>query len=393
MAETVRPSTIDMMPVRSRVSWGAIAAGAMVAVAVYFLLTLLGIAVGLEVSASRSDVNLGAGAALWSILTLLLAMFLGGWATSRLAVGETKLEAVLYGVILWGVLFIGMFWLFGIGVRIGFGAMMGMASGATSMAAEDGRSGARRTPASWNNCAALQQELQRPEVRRGPQEAGRRGGRRQEGPAKVNERVETLRNDPAALPSELSNDPDVQQAGEELRRGRRRPCGTRCSGSSSRWRRSSSARSSARATSPSRSPSWASAASPPSGPDARRREPLTRGRAFGARPRPRLEVPTSLPRPTSPFAGVRPVASKQKSFSIDHPIVITFLIFAIIGFMSLAAEVLKPLALSVLLSFALAPLVAVPGASRRAQGRRGLPDGGPLPGGARRGHATRSTSS
>ena len=30
---------------------------------------------------------------------------------SRLAVGESKLEAVLYGLILWGVLFIGMVWL------------------------------------------------------------------------------------------------------------------------------------------------------------------------------------------------------------------------------------------------------------------------------------------
>ena len=37
--------------------------------------------------------------------------------------------------------------------------------------------------------------------------------------SKVNEQVETLRNDPAALPSELSNDPDVQQAGEQIRRG------------------------------------------------------------------------------------------------------------------------------------------------------------------------------
>ena len=60
------------------------------------------------------------------------------------------------------------------------------------------------------------------------------------------------------------------------------------------------------------------------------------------------------------------MASKQKSFSLDHPIVITFLIFAIIGFMSLAAEVLKPLALSVLLSFALAPLC-------RFLERRGVP--------------------
>ncbi len=44
-------------------------------------------------------------------------MFFGGWATSRLAVGETKLEAVLYGVILWGVLFVGMLWLVSAGVR------------------------------------------------------------------------------------------------------------------------------------------------------------------------------------------------------------------------------------------------------------------------------------
>lgn len=47
---------------------------------------------------------------------------------------------------------------------------------------------------------------------------------------------------------------------------------------------------------------------------------------------------------------------KRKAFSMDHPVVITFLIFTVIGFMSFAAEVLKPLALAVLLSFALAPV-------------------------------------
>ena len=49
------------------------------------------------------------------------------------------------------------------------------------------------------------------------------------------------------------------------------------------------------------------------------------------------------------------VASQRKS-PMDHPVVVTFLILAIIAAMSLAAEVLKPLALAVLLSFALAPL-------------------------------------
>ncbi len=223
MAETVRPSTIDMMPVRSRVSWGAIAAGAMVSVAVYFLLTLLGIAVGLEVSASRNDVNLGAGAAFWSILTLLLAMFLGGWATSRLAVGETKLEAILYGVILWGVLFIGMFWLFGVGVRIGFGAMMGMASGATSMAAENGQSGGE------SNAGVMAQLAQRynsnfsdPKFVEDLKKLGVDEKVAKDVQAEVNKRVETLRNDPAALPGQLSNDPDVQQAGQDIKQGTRK---------------------------------------------------------------------------------------------------------------------------------------------------------------------------
>src|SRR3954466_4109012 len=58
--------------------------------------------------------------------------------------------------------------------------------------------------------------------------------------------------------------------------------------------------------------------------------------------------------------------ASRKAVGLDHPVVTTFLIFAVIGFMSLASEVLKPLALSVLLSFALAPLASF-------LERRGLP--------------------
>ncbi len=50
------------------------------------------------------------------------------------------------------------------------------------------------------------------------------------------------------------------------------------------------------------------------------------------------------------------MAAHRKASPMDHPVAITFLIFAIIGFMYLAAEVLKPLALAILLSFALVPI-------------------------------------
>jgi hypothetical protein len=132
MANVAEPRVTDVLAVRSRVSWGAIAAGAMVALAIYVLLILLGVAVGFEVAVRGSDVSLGTPAAIYTLVALLLAMFFGGWATSRLAVGESKLEAVLFGVILWGVLFVGMIWLVSAGISAGFGAMLGLASGVYS---------------------------------------------------------------------------------------------------------------------------------------------------------------------------------------------------------------------------------------------------------------------
>src|SRR3954452_14882398 len=137
MADASRPSATDLLAVKSRVSWGAIAAGAMIALTIYVVLALLGVALGIEVAVRGPNEYLGAGTAIYSILTLLLAMFFGGWATSRLAVGESKLEAVLYGLILWGTLFLGMVWLLSAGIRAGFGGMVGLASGA--YASDEGR--------------------------------------------------------------------------------------------------------------------------------------------------------------------------------------------------------------------------------------------------------------
>lgn len=122
----------DLLAVRSRVSWGAIAAGAMVSLAIFVLFTVLGVALSVEVAVRGTEVDLGAGAAIYSILTLVLAMFFGGWTTSRLAVGESKLEAILYGIILWGLLFAGLLWLASTGVRTGFSAIVGVTTGAYS---------------------------------------------------------------------------------------------------------------------------------------------------------------------------------------------------------------------------------------------------------------------
>jgi len=101
----------------------------MVALTIYVLLAVLGVALGIEAAVRGAGDELGAGTAIYTIVSLLLAMFFGGWTTSRMAVGENRTEAVLYGLILWGVLFLGMIWLLSAGIRTGFGAVVGAASG------------------------------------------------------------------------------------------------------------------------------------------------------------------------------------------------------------------------------------------------------------------------
>jgi hypothetical protein len=138
----------DLLPVRSRISWGAIFAGAVMALAAYLVLTLLGSAIGLTVSDDVRSGTLGVGAAIWAILSTGVALFLGGWVTSQTTVGENKREAVVHGVIMWGVVLGMMLWLVSTGLRAGFNAMWGVASftntAARNTTTDDWEAAARR---------------------------------------------------------------------------------------------------------------------------------------------------------------------------------------------------------------------------------------------------------
>ncbi len=59
------------------------------------------------------------------------------------------------------------------------------------------------------------------------------------------------------------------------------------------------------------------------------------------------------------FEEIHVTGPRRKASVMSHPVVVTFLVMAIITAMSLAAEVLKPLALSILLAFALTPFAVM----------------------------------
>jgi hypothetical protein len=110
-AEAGRGVTLAATPYqgnRSRISWGAVIAGAVVAVATSLLLSLLGAAIGAGsinvLNASSSELtSYGTGAAIWQAINFVLSMAFGGYVASRLSGTHSHLDGELHGVTVWGL--------------------------------------------------------------------------------------------------------------------------------------------------------------------------------------------------------------------------------------------------------------------------------------------------
>jgi hypothetical protein len=123
----------DVIAVHSRVSWGAITAGSVIALALYFLLTLLGGAIGFSLKDYSSAESLGKMSAIWAIAVTAVCLYMGGFIASQLTTGENRMEAMVYGLLVWAVVFAMLVWLMATGVRAGFNAMLGVATAGTAM--------------------------------------------------------------------------------------------------------------------------------------------------------------------------------------------------------------------------------------------------------------------
>jgi hypothetical protein len=90
--------------------------------AIYALLMSLGVAVGMSVSDEVDTSTLGASAGVWGFISLLIALFAGGWVTTQVTTGESRTEAILYGVVLWATTSVLLLWLATNGARAGIDA-------------------------------------------------------------------------------------------------------------------------------------------------------------------------------------------------------------------------------------------------------------------------------
>ena len=91
-----------------RVSWSALFGGVVLALAIQLVLSLLGAGIGLSTvnvaaSSTPSATSFGFGAGLWWVISSCIALFAGGYAAAWLAGSELRFDAMMHGLVTWGI--------------------------------------------------------------------------------------------------------------------------------------------------------------------------------------------------------------------------------------------------------------------------------------------------
>ncbi|SCZ57863.1 hypothetical protein SAMN03097708_01527 [Thiohalomonas denitrificans] len=107
----------------SYLRWGAVFAGTIVGLSVFLLLALLGVAAGLTVVGAEQP-DLGAvppmtGA--WTVISMLIAVWLGGNVAGRLSGLARRSDGVLHGFVVWATVTLLLAWLMSTAMGAVFG--------------------------------------------------------------------------------------------------------------------------------------------------------------------------------------------------------------------------------------------------------------------------------
>ena len=114
--------TLAIADNKDTIRWGPILGGLLVAIATQLILSALGAAIGLTVGASGTGAGaVGIGVGIWTIISFLIALFLGSWVAAAGAGPMNKKTAMLHGLILWATTLALSAWLLASGVSGAFG--------------------------------------------------------------------------------------------------------------------------------------------------------------------------------------------------------------------------------------------------------------------------------
>lgn len=147
------PIVNQVVEYHDRVRWGPIFSGLVVALATQLILSALGAAIGSTFlsgsGAPRSNASgVGSAVGIWSIISLLISLFIGSWVAARACGPMNRNTALLNGAILWATTLALSSWLIANGVSGAFGIAASNAGEVISQVRQQGGANVpRNTPA------------------------------------------------------------------------------------------------------------------------------------------------------------------------------------------------------------------------------------------------------
>lgn len=92
----------------TRISWGAIFAGVVIAIAVQLVLGILGTGIGLTLvdpveGTTPGAAGFGIGAGIYWLITTVIALGAGGYTAARVAGVHDRFDGLVHGLVVWGV--------------------------------------------------------------------------------------------------------------------------------------------------------------------------------------------------------------------------------------------------------------------------------------------------
>lgn len=164
----------------SRVNWGAVFAGLVIATALQVVLTVLGAAIGLTaLDGEDSGRAFGIGAGIWALLVPLVTLFVGGMTAGHLANVRDRTDGFIHGALVWGLSLLLATYLLGTGASRVLGGTLNLAGNLTGGAVSAATSVASRPDVDGNTLENAQARLEA--------EAQERGITAQDAEAKVAE--------------------------------------------------------------------------------------------------------------------------------------------------------------------------------------------------------------
>lgn len=137
--EAMIPVADSSRRVEVGISWRSLFLGLFVGLALQFLLTMLGIAIGLTAfDVTSSGTGLGVGAAIWAALVPIVSWFFGAWVAAYSSGALQRGTGLLHGLGVWAIGLLAAMWLFGAGIGGAVGGVLGFAGQGAQAVGESG---------------------------------------------------------------------------------------------------------------------------------------------------------------------------------------------------------------------------------------------------------------